>query len=627
MLSNDMQQPTPTRSGPTTTSHSKRFALDRIQIKNYRNFRDVDCRLGAHVVLFGENAAGKSNLLRALRLVLDPELPDSERRLAAEDFWSGAEPFRGAEILVSIDFTGFETDAALLALLGDHLIPTAPGTSPIARLTYRYAPKDTVGPEKRVETGREDYDFSIYGRDDPADEIDRQLRRYIVLRVLGALRDAESDLRTWRRSPLRPLLEFLEGHVDVEKLAGAAEKIDAAAEELTADAALMLLQKEVGVRLQQMIGAQHALAPTLGFASTDPSRLLQSLRLFIDERMRQLSDTSLGLANAIYVSLILLHAQWQEDEKEHAALILAIEEPEAHLHPQLQRSVFRDLLSRSKPVIVSTHSPNIASVTPLDALVLVKSDGTESKLVSLVGSDVFTAQQRADLQRYLDVTRAELLFARGVILVEGDAEKYLVPAAARLLKDAPNFDHLGISVCSVAGTDFAPYVKLLETLEIPWVVITDGDEGSTPAGRLPLGLTRGRELLTLVAEADEVDGLDELLADDEDLEPAEKALGARGIFVGLRTLEAAIHAAGAGARLALTFRDLNPGARQATLAPFNVPGELNDEQEEALIGLIERVGKGRFAQRLSEHLTAADVPQYVADAIRAIVKAVSRAMV
>jgi putative ATP-dependent endonuclease of OLD family len=576
-------------------------------------------------VLFGENAAGKSNLLRALRLVLDPDLPDSERRLEAEDFWSGGTAYGGTEVVISVDFTGFEGDESLLALLGDHVLPTSPKATPTARLTYRYAPKDTVPSEKRADSKKEDYDFAIYGRDDPSDEVDRQLRRYIVLRVLGALRDAEGDLRTWRRSPLRPLIEFLEEHVDATTLRQVAKDIDTATNALVADSALTILKNEVTGRLEKMIGAQQPIGPTLGFASTDPERLLQSIRLFSDDRLRQLSDTSLGLANAIYVALILVYAEWQETEKEHAALLLAIEEPEAHLHPQLQRSLFRDLLSRTRPVIVSTHSPNIASITPLDALVLVTSDGEESNLVSLIDASL-TLQQRQDLQRYLDVTRAEILFSRGVVLVEGDAEKFIVPAATQLLAEKRNFDHLGISICSVAGTDFTPYVTLLELLRIPWVVITDGDEGSTPEGKLALGLARGRELFARIAAEEDVEALDTLLEADNDLQPAEKALASKNIFVGVRTLETAMFEAGAGPRMEKAFGELNPGSRAATLAPFRASGDMTDDKEEALVGLVERVGKGRFAQRLAAHLIASDVPSYISDAINAIVKAVVRAV-
>jgi putative ATP-dependent endonuclease of the OLD family len=100
-----------------------------------------------------------------------------------------------------------------------------------------------------------------------------------------------------------------------------------------------------------------------------------------------------------------------------------------------------------------------------------------------------------DLSRYLDVTRAEMLFARGVILVEGDAERFLVPVAAGTLKTP--LDHLGITVCSVAGTNFTPYVKLLTGLGIPFAVITDWD----PRGEdTPLGFNRSLSIVSTIEE-------------------------------------------------------------------------------------------------------------------------------
>src|SRR6059036_1536144 len=84
--------------------------LLRLKIENFRNFEMVECELGTHVVLLGENGAGKSNLLRALRLVLDPEMPDSDRQLEAEDFWAGAPPFAGTEIKVTVELTGYKTN-------------------------------------------------------------------------------------------------------------------------------------------------------------------------------------------------------------------------------------------------------------------------------------------------------------------------------------------------------------------------------------------------------------------------------------------------------------------------------------------------------------------------------------
>src|SRR4051794_10762359 len=109
--------------------------IDRIQISNFRNFKSLDVRLGGHAVIVGENRAGKSNLLHALRLLLDPSLPDTARQLREEDFWDGLERPLTADdrITISVDFADFENNEAQLASLAEHLISSEPM---IARLTY-----------------------------------------------------------------------------------------------------------------------------------------------------------------------------------------------------------------------------------------------------------------------------------------------------------------------------------------------------------------------------------------------------------------------------------------------------------------------------------------------------------
>ena len=90
--------------------------IRRIAIKNFRNFRELDVELAANAVIVGANGVGKTNLLHALRLVLDPSLPDSARQLRFEDFWDGiGQPHVNATVEVSVDLAGFDDNDAQLA--------------------------------------------------------------------------------------------------------------------------------------------------------------------------------------------------------------------------------------------------------------------------------------------------------------------------------------------------------------------------------------------------------------------------------------------------------------------------------------------------------------------------------
>jgi predicted ATP-dependent endonuclease of OLD family len=92
--------------------------ISRVQIENFRNFHRLDVAVNAHAVIVGENKIGKSNLVYALRLVLDPSLPESARQLKEEDFWDGLpRPLtRNDAITISLDFADFEDHDTAQAL-------------------------------------------------------------------------------------------------------------------------------------------------------------------------------------------------------------------------------------------------------------------------------------------------------------------------------------------------------------------------------------------------------------------------------------------------------------------------------------------------------------------------------
>ena len=134
--------------------------IARVRIANFRNFRSLDVALGQHAVIVGENKVGKSNFLFALRLLLDPSLPDSARQLRLEDFWEGLDrPIpQDVAISVSVDLTDFETDENLVAVLGEHLIVPRPM---VARLTYELRARPGLDGSPQKDS---DYEYILFGR-------------------------------------------------------------------------------------------------------------------------------------------------------------------------------------------------------------------------------------------------------------------------------------------------------------------------------------------------------------------------------------------------------------------------------------------------------------------------------
>jgi putative ATP-dependent endonuclease of OLD family len=569
----------------------------------------------------GENRVGKSNLLYALRLIFDPTLPDSTRQLRVADFWDGlGKPCSDTNIKISVEIKEFESDMDVLALLSGFRLNDDPST---VRLTYEFRPKPGLTGEP---TADEDYEFACYGGENESRTFGHTLRRRLSLDILPALRDAEGELGNWRRSPLRPLVEAAFAEIKKDDLDKIAAAIEDATGKLADFSEIENLETSISDFLSEMAGSKQNVNPKLGFAPADAVRLYRSIQLLIDDGKRGINDASLGSANLVFLTLkaIELQALIANNKRDHT--FLAIEEPEAHLHPHLQRSVYRHFFETifgnegaqaELSVFLTTHSPHVASVAPLRSLLLLKEskdDGTKGQSTAAIP---FSDDEIADLARYLDVTRAELLFARGVLLVEGDAERFLVPAFAENL--GVSLDKLGVSVCSVGGTNFAPYAKLLTGLKIPFAVITDWDPVEEDTS--PLGHNRTRNLVSVIEQVRTGKAPKELLTKIDELEDYNKFCDKCeefGIFSNLDTLEVDLFEDDFVDPIIKTLREGEFGKKRTSWIDAWEKDPKSMVRDDYL-SLIDSIGKGRFAQRLVSRLGTLQPPRYIKTAIEFVI--------
>ena len=585
--------------------------LSRVKISNFRNFAAVDVSMRSDVVLVGANRSGKSNFIYAIRLVLDAALPDSSRQLKLTDIWDGCELSTNPEIRIDIEFSDFDGDPNLLALLTDY---RPPEDHTKARLSYVYRVKAGVEGAAKSDA---DYEFKVFGGGDETRYIRPEVRRRISFDVLHALRDAESELGTWRSSPLRPLLEDAISTVPKASLDDVASDLAAATAKLGALGPIQTLEADLRGQISDLSGPVQDIKAKLGFTPSDPLRLFRSIGLFIDDGKRGIAEASLGSANLALLALKLAEFAWRRQKNERNYTILCVEEPEAHLHPHLQRSVFRKLFTvDSDPLrglMLTTHAPNIASVAPINSIILLKSSASGAEVHSLADL-ALTDAEKEDLERYLDATRAELLFARAVIFVEGDAEEALLPIFAKSI--GYDLDDLGITVCNVGGVNFSPYVKLAGTLGIRYSVVTDWDplDGTKP----PLGRARALGLVDVRREVQgkpprtpEQRAAHDALPDDE----LRQGVKAGGLFLNTSTLEVELAQPPEllAALISILEAEEYGSRRRARIASWkdgSVP--VNPEQ---LLAMVADIGKGRLAGRLAKAAKNLPPPAYIAEAI------------
>lgn len=428
-------------------------------------------------VLIGENDSGKTAIVDAIKLVLKTHSYDWIK-VSHEDFFLDSNRFR-----IELFFVNLSIDEAknFTEWLGWH--GTGKNAESYLRIIYDVRRQGLQIFPSDVRAGVDTY----------GNQLTAEAREYLKLTYLKPLRDAKSDLIPKRNSRLSQILQghhAFKGKENSHHLMDTFQSFNKSIElyfegkeEVTSDTGVeeAILPDNNGYLLKQEIDKyiksfyDNTTETELRVSQGSLKNVLEKLELTI----KQGYNLGLGTLNRLFMASELLHLNKSNWGGVRLGLI---EELEAHLHPQAQMQVIEALQQQENiQLILTTHSPNLASKVKIENLILCNSSN------AFPMGENYTELQKEDyifLEKFLDATKSNLFFAKGIIMVEGWSEEIFLPTFAKKLKKHGIIDkdltEAGISVINVGNTAFLRYSRIFKRksgpeMKIPVALVTDSD--------------------------------------------------------------------------------------------------------------------------------------------------------
>ncbi|MET4141648.1 AAA family ATPase [Pedobacter sp. UYP1] len=492
--------------------HSQTMYISKISLKGFRNFPNNEILFNDGInVIIGHNNAGKTSLLRAIGLLISQESP---KRLEVDDFSKNASlaelQASPPSITISLDIIqSLKED-----LTGDDLVTVSNWLTKLeepyeAKLTYRYylpvektgdyieALSHVVSKDEAWLTIKHEflrfYSYKIFGGE-PSLQVaaDGESLQKFDFQFLNAIRDVERDMFTGRNTMLRDVLDFFMDYEiksadeATKTLAQKQSEIKQIKKEFTTSAGTLIteLQRRMKAGKEHILAYAHQTGATFNNAKPDfdgtisDVDMYSALKLIIGYDLLDIkipaTHNGLGYNNLIFMSLLLAKMQVNSDGKylgSNAKVfpVLAIEEPEAHLHPAMQYKFLKFLKENKdkrkvRQIFVTTHSTQITSAVSLDEIICLHNEkGTLS--VGYPGKTFPDTEHgkkaKAYVQRFLDATRSDMLFAQKVIFVEGLAEQLTLPTLAKYC--GKSLEDFHTAIIPVGGRFFDYFLYLFDS--------------------------------------------------------------------------------------------------------------------------------------------------------------------
>lgn len=619
--------------------------ISKVSLVNYRNFENSFFLFNKGInTIIGENASGKTNLFRAIRLILDDTLLSSAYKLNENDFNRNLKNWKGKWIIISLEFSEISNDEAVQSLFiyGSGVVEGEITKKATYNLFFRPKPeirkqlselkagdkdglnnildKITTEDYETFFTGKSTADFNnknvqreLMGDFDNVifkfdiDELkyggriphQLSISREVSFTFIKALRDVVSDFQDNRKNPLLTLLKNKSEDIKEEDFKPISTKVDDLNKSIEELDDIQMITNNISETIKEAVGTTYS-PSSLSIKSNLPSeaeKLLQSLKLFIGEPEEDyeggIHELSLGGANLIFLTLKLLEYKYRK-EKDKIANFLLIEEPEAHIHTHIQKALFDKLNYTDTQIIYSTHSTHISEVSNISNMnILGKFRNYSEVYQPFIGLE---EEEIVKVQRFLDAIRSNLLFAKSVILVEGDAEEILIPIMVKQTLGV-SLDELGISIINVRSTGFENLAQLFHNQRIKkkCAIITDLDTSIT--GQKTEASKRGKTR-------------------KEKLDALKKRNKWIGVFYASHTFEIDFLEANNRDEVLSTIKDVYVDKVAIQESEKDIKSKDIKKYGKRILTMANYIGKGWYAILLSNYVTPATyIPNYILDAI------------
>lgn len=451
--------------------------LKSVNLVGYRNFKNASINLNQKSLVIGTNDIGKSNFLRALRLLLDRNLPESELDPSDSDFYAFDETNR---IEITLYFTEAKEDCIKSKFIENISVNDEIYIQYVATrepLTGQKSVKIKVGPSL----------------DNLKEHENRFYIRVLNLHYIGSNRDLNSFIKREKKNLLgtaRDSRSDVEVQQDDQSLKNIETTLSGARFSIANLNFVSKATTSLNSELSSLSVVNENYNVEFDTGASDVRQYIDNLKLASSQDGKTVALGGDGKNNQVYLAIWSAQRKSAQQDPTEVS-INCIEEPEAHLHPHQQRKLAHYLSNGLQgQVILTSHSPDIASEFDHQSIVSLQRSPNGS-VAANDGCSQIIEESLHNFGHRLNVIPAEGFFSNVVFLVEGVSEVLFYKALARKLD--VDLDKYNISIIPVQGVGFETFIDVYLSLGVRFVLKTDFDIFKVPNKALfrAAGLQRG----------------------------------------------------------------------------------------------------------------------------------------